>query len=187
MKGSLLHPLQPGRQVRGPVDVAAHKPHSALTEWVLEETMENSVCRNAGAICLPEGFEQVGPDEGIGHYREMCATCHGGPGISRDEIGQGLYPLPPDLQDSAEATPPAELYWVIRNGINPTGMPAFEPTHTDKQLWQIKALIHHLPRMTPEEYRRLLEPADETNSTGHEHEHEDDGHSSGPSGPSDGS
>jgi hypothetical protein len=44
---------------------------------------------------------------------------------------------PPDLKELANETSPQELFWVIKNGINMTGMPSFgaiEVTGEDVQL-----------------------------------------------------
>ena len=37
-----------------------------------------------------------------------------------------------------------------------TGMPAFGPTHSDKEIWALATLTEQIPRMTPDEYRQSL-------------------------------
>lgn len=140
-------------------DVAANKPHSALVEWFFSETMDRSVERRAEAVVVPADFEKINPARGVGHYQEMCVTCHGAPGVQRGEIGQGLYPLPPDLTDSAAEMSPAEIYWIVRNGIKMTGMPAFATTHTDEQIWEITALVHRFDGMSLADYLNLVDAA----------------------------
>ncbi|HTY41254.1 MAG TPA: cytochrome c, partial [Thermoanaerobaculia bacterium] len=48
-----------------------------------------------------------------------------------------------------------ELFWILQNGIRLTGMPAFGPTHKDRQIWAIVAFVRHLPAMTPEEQKAM--------------------------------
>jgi mono/diheme cytochrome c family protein len=36
-------------------------------------------------------------------------------------------------------------------------MPAFGPTHDDRQLWTVVAFVRRLPDMTPEQYKRMGE------------------------------
>jgi mono/diheme cytochrome c family protein len=36
-----------------------------------------------------------------------------------------------------------------------TGMPAFGPTHSDREIWEIVTLVRHLPDLTDEERREL--------------------------------
>jgi mono/diheme cytochrome c family protein len=61
----------------------------------------------------------------------------------------------------------ANLFWIVKNGIKMTGMPAFGPTHDDKTIWNIVAFVNQLPNMTAEQYRAL---EDEGVAAG-EHEH----------------
>lgn len=165
----------------GLYDVTAARPKSALTDWVLSTTMQESVHRNARQVTVPADLERRSLSLGIDHYREMCVTCHGAPGIDRSDIGQGLNPQPPLLQKAVSQWKPAELYWIIRNGVKMTGMPAFGPTHTENQLWAITALVRRLPAMTPAEYQSLASArvAPTTGAAEHEHEHEHDDQGSG--------
>ncbi|MCF8026086.1 MAG: cytochrome c, partial [Desulfobacteraceae bacterium] len=50
--------------------------------------------------------------------------------------------------------------------IKMTGMPAFGPTHSEKELWGLAALTEQIPRMTPDQYEQALEQT----SSGHEHQ-----------------
>ena len=42
-----------------------------------------------------------------------------------------------------------------KHGVKMTGMPAFGPTHDDKELWGIAAFVSQLPAMTPERYAEM--------------------------------
>ena len=61
----------------------------------------------------------------------MCVDCHLAPGMDSSEIRQGLLPKPPKLQEVVDEWKPAELFWIIKNGVKMTGMPAWGPTHSD--------------------------------------------------------
>lgn len=141
----------------GRVDVAATSPHWTLTEWILETAMESAVARSAQGIEPPHSLEDEALlREGAAAYDEMCASCHGAPGVERGVLAEGLNPAPPALADTAGEWSPAELYWITKHGIRMTGMPAFGPTHTDEQLWQVVALVARLPRLSAAEYRALV-------------------------------
>lgn len=47
------------------------------------------------------------------------------------------------------------MFWVIKNGIGMTGMPAWGPCHSDEELWDIVAFRRQLPDMSVEEYPAL--------------------------------
>ncbi|MBW2147605.1 MAG: cytochrome c [Deltaproteobacteria bacterium] len=96
----------------------------------------------------------------IRHYIAMCRVCHGAPGYALSEIAQGLYPEPPTLtsKDVQELTD-AQLYWIMKNGIKMTGMPAFGKTHQEEDLLGMLALVRRLPTIQHEDYDAMLEAA----------------------------
>ncbi len=73
-------------------DVAASKPHLALTWHLLHTTMERSIAVRAADIQPPDLSDQHLIKKGAEHYHRNCAVCHGAPGFSLGEIGQGLMP-----------------------------------------------------------------------------------------------
>jgi hypothetical protein len=54
---------------------------------------------------------------------------------------------------------PAEAFWIIKNGIMLTSMPAWGVTHPDEKIWDIVAFLKKLPEMRPEEYSKLASEA----------------------------
>jgi hypothetical protein len=87
-----------------------------------------------------------------------CRLCHGAPGFTENEFAKGLYPRPPNLASGSvqQETGDAQLFWIIKNGLKMTGMPAFGPTHTNEELWDIAGLVKIIPGIKPEEYRHSL-------------------------------
>jgi mono/diheme cytochrome c family protein len=161
-------------------DISAANEHNKLTLWVLNETMERSVKRHAKDITAPSLNDQVMIQKGFGHYDAMCATCHGAPGVSRSEIGRGLYPRPPSLAAVLDEWTPEQLFWITKNGVKLTGMPAFGKTHTDDELWAIIAFVEKLPDIEPDDYlamrapKMASQPADTTKmSSPEQREHRD--------------
>ena len=71
-------------------------------------------------------------------------------------MGQGLNPSPPDLAEAALEMSPAELFWVTKNGIKMTGMPAWGVTHDDDAIWPVVAFITKLPELDATQYQALL-------------------------------
>lgn len=153
-----------GLAFAGLVPVAATTPHSHLVEAYLEAALDHAVDRAAEGIQPPPLDDPELLRRGIVHYQEMCVTCHGAPGVEPSEIGKGLYPEPP-LLERRKRMRPAPTFWLVKNGIRDTGMPAFGPTHSDSELWAVVAFTVAMPHLSPEEYARrakeagLLEPA----------------------------
>jgi len=158
----------------GIYNVAATSPHTQLTQWLLHTTMERSVSTRAKSISAPEQFTPEQIKAGFSDFDEMCVTCHGAPGKEPGEIGKGLNPQPPNLAQHASHWSNAEVFWILKNGVKMTGMPAFGPTHSDDRLWSIVAFIkQQLPQLTPEDYAKMDGVRHQLPSTGdHDHEHD---------------
>jgi mono/diheme cytochrome c family protein len=157
----------------GYFDVSALTPHFAVTNWALHGIMRRSVKTHAASIKPPENLAGL-VMEGADDFGEMCATCHGAPGKEASEIGLGLNPKPPALSQAVRHWSDPELFWIVKNGVRMTGMPAFGPTHDDDRIWAIVAFARQLPEMTPEDYAKRTVGAVE--DAPHEHDHHDQGH-----------
>jgi mono/diheme cytochrome c family protein len=145
----------------GLFEVAATKPPGKLEEALARFALNRAVARRAPKASnpLPASAEVLA--EGLAHYRENCADCHGGPGIEASEAGQGLNPPAPDLTlPRVQKRPDGELYWIVANGIRMTGMPAFQPTHKEKEIWEIVAFLRHLDALSAEEEKALQKPGE---------------------------
>jgi mono/diheme cytochrome c family protein len=157
----------------GIINVGATNPHSLITEIVLSTTMDNSVRYHAKGITAPPLDDTQMVMAGFRHYREMCVGCHLAPGIDSTEIRKGLMPEPPKLQEAVDEWKPAELFWVIKNGVKMTGMPAWGPTHSDQKIWAMVAFLEKLPHMTAEQYKEMDKMAGPDEDD--EHHHDTDG------------
>jgi len=140
----------------GIFNVSAQWEDPALVRWLLVSTREASIEARADSITSPTLGGATQLENGFRSYREMCAVCHTPPGSTDSPINQGLNPTPPDLTKvNDHAMSNEELFWVIKNGIRMTGMPAWGPTHDDVEIWDIVAFLKELPNIDAAEYKRL--------------------------------
>ena len=83
-----------------------------------------------------------------------CVTCHGAPGAEWAKFAEGLRPDAADLNEVAKGTPAGQIFWVVKNGINMTGMPSFARVGAvDDEIWKIAAFVKALPNVKPEDYK----------------------------------
>lgn len=136
----------------GAYNVAATRKHWPITEWMLKQTVQNSVAARAEAIEVPELATPRQVLRGAANYAAMCASCHGAPGVERGLPTIGMYPQPPRLDHAVEPLTPAQVFWVIKHGIKATGMPAGGPWHSDEVIWSLVAFIQLLPQISTAEY-----------------------------------
>jgi len=135
-------------------DLSVGSGHTAPVQWYLNTVRANAIERAASDIQVPSldvpGMFEAGAEV----YDRGCAGCHGRPG--RDP-SSSWEPAPPAL--TRHAWDPAELFWVVRNGIKMSAMPRIGPERVgDEQVWQIAAFLQDASRLTEGEYRELVEP-----------------------------
>ena len=83
-----------------------------------------------------------------------CVNCHGAPGADWAKFAEGLRPEAADLNEVAKNDSVGHIFWVVKNGINMTGMPSFEKAGaSDDEIWKIAAFVKKLPAVKPEDYK----------------------------------
>jgi mono/diheme cytochrome c family protein len=172
----------------------SHTPFSSRAE---PTRLESAVARRLRGLSIPaDQRAKVNPlpataenlSEGLEHFADHCAVCHGNSGAGDTPIGRGLYPKPPVLREPrTQSLSDGELFSIIQNGIRFTGMPAFGGVggaHAVEDSWRLVQFIRHLPKITSEELARMEklnprvladEPADakpgDTKPAPHTHKH----------------
>jgi mono/diheme cytochrome c family protein len=156
----LLAAAAAGFAYSGIFDVSAAVAEPAWRARLFDTIKDRSIDRRAAVLpaAPPLGDPQL-IRTGLVHFTEMCVVCHGAPGVPKSEIGMGLNPDPPDLAHEAAEQSPVRLFWVLKNGIKMTGMPAFGLTHSDEQLWAMVAFLKQLPKLSPRQYAAMAQEA----------------------------
>jgi mono/diheme cytochrome c family protein len=98
--------------------------------------------------------------EGRAHFADHCAICHANDGSGDTEVGRGLYPKVPDMRRTeTQSLSDGELFYIIRNGVRFTGMPAWgsDDPSSDEASWNLVRFIRHLPDVTAAELHEMQE------------------------------
>ena len=95
--------------------------------------------------------------EGMEHFADHCASCHGNNGRGDTAMGRNLFPKAPDMTLAAtQNKTDGELYWIIENGIRLTGMPAWgKGGPDDADSWKLVHFIRHLQHLTAEDLKAM--------------------------------
>ena len=149
----------------GAYNVAATSEDGPLLRWVLNTTQERSIHARASDDEIAVRVDSATMQRGFRAYETMCVVCHGAPGVDRGWMGQGMYPLPPDLSDEAEEFTASELYWILSNGIKMAGMPALSPSHSEAEILELVSFVEHLPQVSAEDYQQLRDAQLQSTST----------------------
>ncbi|MFY9640171.1 MAG: cytochrome c [Rhodomicrobium sp.] len=135
-------------------NVAALEPDNKIVAWALGHVREASIemrAPNTAPLALDDpAIIQAGARA---FAKRGCVTCHGAPGADRAKFSEGMRPDPADLEKVAKTQSAGEIFWVVKNGINMTGMPSFARIKAeDREIWTIAAFVKKLPAISPEDY-----------------------------------
>ncbi len=95
---------------------------------------------------------------GMSHWADHCASCHGNDGRGETALGRGLYPRAPDMTlEATQGLSDGELFWIIENGIRLTGMPGWGDAgpEDDEESWELVHFIRHLEELSDSEIREM--------------------------------
>lgn len=138
----------------GFLSVSASEPHFDIVAWSLEHIRKASVTRHATDKPTVSLDDPAVIQAGAKAFSELgCVSCHGAPGATWAKFSEGLTPGPPHLPDIAPERTPAELFWVVKNGLKFTGMPSFGDAAKDEEIWKIVAFVKKLPKVSEADYK----------------------------------
>jgi hypothetical protein len=127
-RGAAAHP--PGKWERRMIDSAKHRL------LVGNKSSRNPLALTADHI-----------REGRENFAHYCFACHGldGQGTGVPFFDGISPPIPALTSESVQAYSDGQLFWVIRNGLWPSGMPAAQGILNDEEMWSMVIYIRNLP------------------------------------------
>jgi mono/diheme cytochrome c family protein len=139
----------------GPMPVAVHDPPIPHERMIAHIPLEARIHREM-VKTAPFQVDEDSMVAGAQIYRDQCAVCHGFHG-KPSALGAQMFPEAPPLWEKhpngdvvgVSDDPPGETYWKVANGIRLTGMPAFQGTLNDKQMWQVSLLLSNADKLLP--------------------------------------
>lgn len=133
-------------------------PEPGKTETLVATKAKHFLVRRASRAGIPPAPPgmQASIAEGDKLFGTDCSECHGDSGRKPTDAGRWMYPRAADI-GSAEVQKYSdrELFWIVKNGIRLSGMPAFGRVESDEHIWN---LVHFL-RTLPESAHRTGAPS----------------------------
>ncbi|MFZ0898353.1 MAG: cytochrome c [Candidatus Sulfotelmatobacter sp.] len=111
--------------------------------------LDNSVERHAPRTDNPVPPSDENLIEGLKIYTMNCALCHGGIDRQPSTLGKSFYPPPPNLILSPLDDPEWHVFYVIRTGIRYTGMPAWDKSLSEPDIWKLTAFLTRVDKLPP--------------------------------------
>ena len=144
----------------GYYSVAGTAEDPGIVKWALIQVRTASINRHATDVPPASISDPASVQTGAKAYSALgCVTCHGAPGVNWAKFSEGLHPDPPDLKEVVDQRTPAQLFWVVKNGINMTGMSSFALAGAkDDEIWSVVAFLKKLPNVKDAEYKAWTAP-----------------------------
>lgn len=159
-----------------PTAANVEPPH--LERRLAMGAMDASMERHAPRVTNPLTPIDQNLEDGMKLYTMNCALCHGGLDRKPSTLANSFYPPPPNLITDPPDDPEWHIFYTIRTGTRYTGMPAWDKTLTEQDMWKITMLLSHLDKLPPavQEYWKanfnVAPPAgDEKKESGEKHDH----------------
>ena len=123
--------------------VATSAPPIPMEEMLVKSALHAELRREAPKT-VPIRADEAALVVGVRVYREDCAVCHGLPHRASTAVSKGMFPRPPQLFQPDEMVtddPAGVTFWKAKYGIRLSGMPGFQASLSDEQLWQVSLLL----------------------------------------------
>jgi thiosulfate dehydrogenase len=154
---------------------APTKANTTPPEWerrIAMGALDSSIERHAARLNNPIPPTDENLIAGLKTYTMICAECHGGIDRKPSEFGHSFYPPAPSLILDPPDDPEWQLFYVVRNGIRNTGMPAFDKGVSEADTWKITAFLSRIEKLPPavQEYWKKsggAEATAESHDSGH--------------------
>ena len=126
---------------------ALDEPGQAET-YLASKAKHLLVARDSRGVPPEPASTLAGVAAGEKLYGAECAMCHGLNGRTPTDAGRWMYPRAADLtSEQAQQYSDRELFWIVKNGIRLSGMPAFGKVETEEHIWQLVQYVRTLRRV----------------------------------------
>ena len=132
--------------------ISARRPPGPVESFVARRLRGLAIPTSASEVVNPFAAGAYDDGAAASHWADHCVVCHGVDGSGATKAGRSMYPPAPDMRAPAtQGLSDGELYYIIRNGVRFTGMPAWgdDGAGEDLETWQLVRLIRDLPTMAP--------------------------------------
>jgi len=130
-----------------PTTANVEPPH--LEEHLAMSAVDASTDRHAPRVTNPLTPTDANLEDGMKLYTMNCALCHGGLDRKPSTLANSFYPPPPNLVTDPSDDPEWHIFYTVRTGIRYTGMPAWDKTLTEPDIWKVTMFLSHIDKLPP--------------------------------------
>jgi thiosulfate dehydrogenase len=138
-----------GIALLGFLPTRANVPPSKTEARIAMGALDSSVERHAPHVNNPVPVTDDNLIEGLKIYTMNCALCHGGIDRQPSQLEHSLYPPPPNLISDPDEDPEWQIFYVIKNGVRYSGMPAWDKSLSADDMWKVTAFLSRIEKLPP--------------------------------------
>ncbi|MBL8187110.1 MAG: copper-binding protein, partial [Acidobacteria bacterium] len=102
---------------------------------------------SAKSVKSPVADAEENLEGGRALFLQRCSACHGETGNSQTDFAAAMPTKPADLKSLQVATlTEGEIYKVINDGLNASGMPGYKGRISDEAIWKLALYVKKLSR-----------------------------------------
>ncbi|MFY9843314.1 MAG: cytochrome c [Terriglobales bacterium] len=120
-----------------------------MESHIAMSALDNSVERHAPRVNNPVPPTDDNLISGLKIYTMNCAGCHGGVDRQVSAFGRSFYPPAPNLILNPPDDEEWHVFYVIHNGVRYTGMPAWDKTLSEPDMWKVTAFLTRINKLPP--------------------------------------
>lgn len=133
----------------GRVNFEADQPPSPFERWFAGGASDASTERHAPRVKNPVPPTEENITAGAQLYVNHCAGCHGTPSNPDSPFARSFNPPVPRFFKHPPDMPENQNFYIAKYGVRWTGMPAWDKTLGDEQIWQIITFLSHIEKLPP--------------------------------------
>jgi thiosulfate dehydrogenase len=130
-----------------PTNANVAPPH--FERRIANEAVDASMERHAPRVTNPLPPNDQNLEDGMKLYTMNCALCHGGLDRKPASLSDSFYPPAPNFVTDPPDDPEWHVFYTIRTGVRYTGMPSWEKTLSENDMWKLTSLLSHMEKLPP--------------------------------------
>jgi mono/diheme cytochrome c family protein len=140
---------------KGYLSFDADQKPSDFEEHAAMKAVDAATDRRAPDVKNPLPANEETIVAGTKLYLNHCAGCHGVPSNPESQFAKSCYPEVPSFFKDAPDMPENQNFYIIQHGVRWTGMPAWNKTLSDTEIWQIVTFMSNIEKLPPAATKEL--------------------------------
>jgi mono/diheme cytochrome c family protein len=138
-----------GAAMLGFIPTYANVAPPRIEAHIANTAVDASMERHAPHLTNPLPPSDQNFEDAMKLYTMDCALCHGGLDRKPASLGKSFYPPAPNLVSDPPDDPEWHTFYTIRTGVRYTGMPAWDKTLSEQDMWKLTSFLSHMEKLPP--------------------------------------